>query len=583
MLIENPERESPLAANAVRPHAGRVRARLPLDSLPIQLQSAGFQWRIAAGLLREIGTATRLVEAVERPEPGTVIKTGPHRTVVRLELASGDFYVKHFRITGWRTFLQNLIRPCKAALEWQALCRVAELGLPTVQPVGLGREQRRGFVWDSYLVTQSIEGALALDEFLAADVARSKRPDIRQSIATALGQLLGQMHARGAIHPDLHPGNLLIRFEGDQPRLWLIDLHGVRFPAAVSLSEAAASLAALHQFFSPRTTKSDRLRFFQAYSAARGWTLTEAREAWPTFAAECERATQNLWDRADRAWVRGNRHQRLLDAPHAACRGLATLDATWLTGVRDSPETLFEQGLQWWCKRSGKRRVAAVTVPSGRGPSRAFLKAIEHTGTTRWLERLRRSPVRSAWETGHAFLRRGIATPRPLLFVEARGPDADCSYLLTEAVPQSLTLAEFTRAVWPQLTRSEQSTWLDGVSRAFARQLRWMHDCRFDHRDLKFENILVSEDAARTETWLLDLDAVRRWPVWLRIRAVQNLARLNVSTFHLPRLSLSERLRFLLRYLAPAERAEWKTWWKQIAAKSRKKEQQNRRRGRPLS
>jgi hypothetical protein len=315
----------------------------------------------------------------------------------------------------------------------------------------------------------------------------------------------------------------------------------------------------------------------------RGWMPAEARKAWPTFAAECERATQRLWDRADRAWVRGNRHQRLLDAPHAACRGLATLDADWLTSVRDAPETLFERGLQWWCKRSGKRRVAAVTVPGGPGPTRAYLKAIEHTGTTRWLGRLRRSPVRSAWETGYAFLRRGIATPRPLLFVESRGADADCSYLLTEAVTQSVTLAEFSRSIWPKLSRSEQRSWLDGVSRALARQLRWMHDCRFDHRDLKFENILVSEDPGRTDTWLLDLDAVRRWLVWLRIRAVQNLARLNVSTFHLPRLSLSERLRFLLRYLAPDERAEWKTWWKQIAAKSRKKEQQNKRRGRPLS
>jgi hypothetical protein len=64
---------------------------------------------------------------------------------------------------------------------------------------------------------------------------------------------------------------------------------------------------------------------------------------------------------------------------------------------------------------------------------------------------------------------------------------------------------------------------------------------------------------------------------------LQNLARLNVSTFHLPRLSLSERLRFLLRYLTSAERTQWKTWWKQIARKSRQKEQQNNRRGRSLS
>ena len=45
-----------------------------------------------------------------------------------------------------------------------------------------------------------------------------------------------------------------------------------------------------------------------------------------------------------------------------------------------------------------------------------------------------------------------------------------------------------------------------------ARQLRWLHECGFEHRDLKSKNILVSQNEDDDRTWLLDLEAIRRWP-----------------------------------------------------------------------
>ena len=91
-------------------------------------------------------TADRSVETV---------KTGPHRTVYRLSLALGEFYLKHFRINNWKTLLLNALRPTKADLEWNAALRIARLGLPTFEPVALGQIRRAGLVADSFLVSKA--------------------------------------------------------------------------------------------------------------------------------------------------------------------------------------------------------------------------------------------------------------------------------------------------------------------------------------------------------------------------------------------------------------------------------------------
>src|SRR5688500_10996537 len=67
MLVQNPEPESPVAGVTVRAPGGRLRTRALPNLLPVE--SGGFYWRIDVGLLREIGTASRLIEAVRRPEP----------------------------------------------------------------------------------------------------------------------------------------------------------------------------------------------------------------------------------------------------------------------------------------------------------------------------------------------------------------------------------------------------------------------------------------------------------------------------------------------------------------------------------
>src|SRR5438067_506 len=72
----------------------------------------------------------------------------------------------------------------------------------------------------------------------------------------------------GGRHADLHPGNLLLR-PGHEPTLYLVDLHAVRLGPPLTEAARRANLAVLNRWFMLRAGRTDRLRFWHAYDAAR--------------------------------------------------------------------------------------------------------------------------------------------------------------------------------------------------------------------------------------------------------------------------------------------------------------------------
>ncbi|MGE5191890.1 MAG: lipopolysaccharide kinase InaA family protein, partial [Deltaproteobacteria bacterium] len=281
------------------------------------------------------------------------------------------------------------------------------------------------------------------------------------------------------------------------------------------------------------------------------------------------------------------RHVRRRDSGPVACRGLATLDVAWLEAVRDDPERLFREERVRWHKQTAKHRVGEVRLPAAAGAPCAagFLKCVEQRPSLwrRCLASFRFSPVRRSWEVGHALLRRGIDTPRPLLFVERGDWASRRCYLLTEAVPDSIGLPEFFDVHWPAMNAGRQRDWLTRHLGRLALQMRRLHESGFDHRDLKFANLLVSRDPADPRIWFLDLEGVRVWGRLPARRAAQNLARINVSAMLVNLPGNTDRLRFLKWYLADAFQGEWKWWWRRIARLSQEKISGNQRRGRAVS
>lgn len=312
--------------------------------------------------------------------------------------------------------------------------------------------------------------------------------------------------------------------------------------------------------------------------------------------------------------------------PHPAPRDVAALPSPSATGPRCAElsfESLFQNAVLRWFKQTATRRVAAVAVEGPHGSRTAVLKWAGHplTRLPGWLRPLayrlawlfdRHSLARSVRWAG-VLERLDIPTPAVWAFHRLLQSDGSHEYLLTEAIPEALTLEDWLRESAESVANGPGPALEFGSQRCailseLARIVGTLHAAGCEHRDLKFSNILVRPPApsptslaaepdvsaprpSRTGDricWLIDLEGMRQWGLaglWSLpfARRVQNLARLVVSSLQSPGITRTDRLRFLMKYLGEPPARVWKTWWRMIARRAERKRAQNQRRGRALS
>jgi tRNA A-37 threonylcarbamoyl transferase component Bud32 len=495
-----------------------------------------------------------------------IVKERPERTIYRVHVAGHDLHVKHCRTRGWRAWLRERLRLPKAQLEYTKLVAAARRQVPTTRPIGYGLGQS-----ESLLVTPTVGGALPLAERLKQPVGAG----VRITLAKALGKFIAHMHRAGILHVDLHPGNILIRGDSE---LFLLDLHDTRIGKPANELASIANLVLFNRWFILRATRADRLRFWRAYIAERMTILGErrrrnpqtplparargggpppprgpppphARQEVPDFFAARD-VEQRTWDSNIRFWRR--RAQRCLGEN----RRFKRIDDG--SAVRDWPAEVTTRLL----REDGGQVLK---------DSRTSMVAIRDLGDRRVIcKHFRRSAraCRRAWINGHAFLDCLLPTPRPIAM---RG-----GQLITEFIPDAINLHD----ALPNSARKRGR--IDRVARLIAD----LHQRGWSNRDLKAANILLAPSADGGESaWFIDLAGASR-PIRLsRGRRAKDLARLNASFHDLPQLTRTDRLRFLRAYLRSNlhGRGDWKTWWKQIDARTRGKVAKNRRRGRPLA
>jgi tRNA A-37 threonylcarbamoyl transferase component Bud32 len=99
-----------------------------------------------------------------------------------------------------------------------------------------------------------------------------------------------------------------------------------------------------------------------------------------------------------------------------------------------------------------------------------------------------------------------------------------------------------------------------------------MHGWDVAHRDLKAANLLIVDRDAGLDAYLIDLDGVRLLKRISPRRCARNIARLAASMEAHPWITRTDRLRFLRVYLREAtiEATDWKSFWREVAAHSRK-------------
>lgn len=193
---------------------------------------------------------------------------------------------------------------------------------------------------------------------------------------------------------------------------------------------------------------------------------------------------------------------------------------------------------------------------------------------------LRSSRAARGWQLGKLLAQHRVPTARLLFMLERQNGG---SYLATEWIEGSTNLHLY---LWDLVERParERRVRLHQAGASIARLVAALHAAGCSHRDLKALNLVVAENAAAVDAWLVDLDGISRASIRARTRT-QNLGRLAASLDAHPWISRSDRLRFLRAYLAASQLPAdaWKDFWRAIEQSRSRIRARIMRLGRPLS
>ncbi len=216
------------------------------------------------------------------------------RAVLTHDAESLPVIVKRPRARNWRRRLAQLWPPSRSRRGWRLGHALLHRDIPTARPLAVLERRLGPFVLESFLVTEAIPGAVDLATFLRREHA-TRTPaawvQCKRELLPRLVTLLRRLHERGFDHRDCKASNILVVPYPELRLLW-IDLDGVRYAGNVASLRLLRPLARLHVSLLdiPGLTRTDRVRFLQAYSARYGSPPDAWRAAWPALRDAARRA-----------------------------------------------------------------------------------------------------------------------------------------------------------------------------------------------------------------------------------------------------------------------------------------------------
>ncbi len=558
--------------------------RRGLVAPPLPLGDSRLVWSGDSQVVQELRSEWRAEQLGTSIESRTtVIKSGPHRSVYRVELPSGPVFLKHFKIPDWRALVRNILSNTPGKREASAAARVAGAGIETTVAAAVGSMRGSYLVRDSFLVTREIANVRPLDQLLREILAvadKQSSPQItsrlRRELARALGRLAGRLHRHKLTHGDLHPANILVNADAaDSIRLALIDLQRVRTRRFFPLSSARVDLFGLYNSFNAIAGRSDRRRFFETYSNELVGCVGIARPGGSqrktarVLEAYCVRALCREQLQNDRKWQRPHRRLIVADCGWERARGLAALGQAALVKFRENPDLLLQEGdIRFWRRRSKSSRSAVVNLSVG-GKIAAYdvRETRRPVGWRDFVFGWERSRTRKAWEMGHALIRRRIATARPLLYLRCRTVSCVREFLVTEPSDGMVTLSVFLVHRLPGMTSLDREDWIDRFTRRLAGLLNQLRQFSLVHGQLSAANILVGVEPNDGRVQIGGVQHISRKRRIGPREIASDLSQFAASLQAIPEIRSVHYMQFLKSYLGNHSAADLRRLWKAIQAK----------------
>ena len=459
---------------------------------------------------------------------GEGIKESKWRRSAIFSLPDGRrVFFKRDRTKGWAESVKYFFLPSKGKKEFLIASRLETENLNIPKPLGWMEKIRRGWVRESYYLSEAIGVGVSFID----DHARAKE---LYSIIQ-LAETVKKIQEAGLFHQDLHGGNFL----WDNTSLFLTDLHHAKIVRPLSLNRRIWNLA--HLFHSLRSTwgEGEQLQFMDQYfgEISEGSKKREIlfqrifpvmdrlqRRQWQSRSKRCMKESTEFSIHREKGVRYFHRRDFPMDRLKRAMgehRGM----------VRERPSSLIKKSPE-----------VVVSILNDNGEKICLKQFCYPHPWDRIKVHFRRSKGLKAWMAANSMRARGFPSLKPLALMERKSwLGLQESFLFMEVLEEDQEMDRYILEGFEDLNRKRL------FIKAFAHWLDSLHRMSLYHKDMKTCNILVSQ---RGETWnfhLLDFEDILVEEKVNRKKLFRNLLQLNTSTPKV--MTKADRLRFFKEYI----------------------------------
>ena len=532
--------KSPFQLFARRTHPGRhadsfasrgLRKYLPTRKRYLQTDTGRYVAEFSSGFCAGRRPHDLIEQIDALTDAGQIIKGGDTCHVSRITWNGRDVVVKRYNHKGLIHSLRHTIKKSRARKAWLHAHRLEALNIATPKPLAYIEHHKASLVWQSYLVTEYVEGQMLYYLIRDETIAERQRLDaIRQVV-----ELLDKLWRHRITHGDLKHTNLLMTQNGPV----LTDLDGM--------------LVHRHMLLYRNKRTKDMERFLRKTSVSpelyrHCLELISSTTASPRkFADDFDRTRIDNWT----VRIRKNFPMNEIGS---------------LLLLSDSSDD--DQGRFTRVPSSDQTRVFRCNI-SFDGTDRSFyLKRYLTRSTLDFVKHIfRPSRAMRAYNASLMLQQNGFDAPDVIgLFERRLGPFCVDNSLLTEEVENAGSMVQ----VLTDICRGSGGNALvrkRGLIEAFAQTVGRLHARGIFHGDLRLGNVLVVKGGQKWRFFFIDNERTKmftRLPARLRLK---NLVQVNMFVHG---ISNTDRLRFFRAYLSmnPSVQKRYAGWAQKIIAKT---------------
>lgn len=207
---------------------------------------------------------------------GKIYRNKDGRKTFRYTLEGINCFIKLHKGIGWRRIIKELLRfrmpVFSAKNEWEAIHRLRELGVETMNLVGYGCRGRNPARLQSFVITEELTHTTSLEDYCRHWKKQPPPPRLKRSLIRKIAHTSKIIHDNGINHRDFYICHFLLanvsdpEYKPENIKLHLIDLHRVQMRKHLPQRWRVKDISGL--YFSSMDiglTQRDLFRFIREY------------------------------------------------------------------------------------------------------------------------------------------------------------------------------------------------------------------------------------------------------------------------------------------------------------------------------